>query len=168
MDATVWNLVRWCCCWCVHYGGGKSIVLIKRWLLLLRRIRSFHRGHGVVRPFQAASSLFGEAREGGFTMGPGRCSEGGLEVQQPWVNRIEVIEVQELSDNPSDIVGYLRWYIQQPWVIWQWLKIRIPNDPQEWSYLVRNHLFGVSIIWSHTHIVNGTYYEWNMVLQMFI
>ena len=31
----------------------------------------------------------------------------------------------------------------------QWL--RVPNDPQEWSYLVGNHLFGVSIISSHTH-----------------
>ena len=37
-------------------------------------------------------------------------------------------------------------------VIWQWLKIRVPNDPQEWSCLVGNHLFGVSIILSQIHI----------------
>ena len=37
-------------------------------------------------------------------------------------------------------------------IIWQWLKIRVPNDPQEWSYLVGNHLFGVSIILSHIHL----------------
>ena len=36
--------------------------------------------------------------------------------------------------------------------IWQWLKIRVPNDPQEWLYLVGNHLFGVSIILSHIHM----------------
>ena len=37
-------------------------------------------------------------------------------------------------------------------ILWLWLKSRVPNDPQEWSYLVENHLFGVSIILSHTHI----------------
>ena len=35
---------------------------------------------------------------------------------------------------------------------WQWLKIMVPNDPQEWSYLLGNHLFGVSIILSHIHL----------------
>ena len=28
----------------------------------------------------------------------------------------------------------------------------VPNDPQEWAYLVGKHLFGVSIILSHTHL----------------
>ena len=37
-------------------------------------------------------------------------------------------------------------------IIWQWLKIRVPKDPQEWLYLVGNHLFGVSIILSHIHM----------------
>ena len=33
--------------------------------------------------------------------------------------------------------------------IWQWLKIWVPNDPQEWSYLVGNHqwFWAISIWW---------------------
>ena len=38
--------------------------------------------------------------------------------------------------------------------MWQWLEIRIPSMTHLlWSYLVGSHLFGVSIILSHTHCI---------------
>ena len=54
-------------------------------------------------------------------------------------------------------INFLESDVQKPqpkWDICQWLKIRVPNDPQGWSYLVGNHLFGVSVCLSHTHWPN--------------
>ena len=47
--------------------------------------------------------------------------------------------------------------------------IRVPNDPQEWSYLVGNHLFGVSIILSHTHFLEKPWVfgRWNNLAILF-
>ena len=36
----------------------------------------------------------------------------------------------------------------------QWLKSRVPNDPQEWLYLVGNHLF-----WSINHFEPYPYHD---------
>ena len=68
------------------YTYDKSIVFIHRWLLLLEG-ESDHSTVAIAsRDFSRRRRLsLARRREGGFTMGTGRCSEGGLEVQQRWV-----------------------------------------------------------------------------------
>ena len=59
-------------------------------------------------------------------------------------------------DEVRNVCGALPWKNK-----WQWLKNRVPNNPQEWALWKTIHLWGL-IILSHSQITSGrlTYSHW--------